>query len=525
MSGVSDPNPAEAIEVAQAAGIISLGNVISRVLGLARETVKADLFGATGLVSAFEAAAVVPTILYDLLVGGMISSALVPVLSEYAAPERRAELWQLLSTLVSLTVVVLSALVLLAELAAPQLAWLMGSGFDAKLLAATTRMLRIVIPAILFLNLSGIISGVLYALKRFAAPAFTAAVFNATVVVVALLMGRRWGVDSLTVGLLVGAALQVGLQLPGLRDGRFRFSLNLNHPGLRRIGLLYAPIILGLVVDQFAVGLSYNLASHTGPPSISWMKYAATLIQFPLGLVVTAVSVAILPTLSRQAADCQSDSFQETLTRGLRLVLALIIPATVGLFVLARPVVALIFEHGDFTPADTVATAEALRYHLVGLIFAAVDQPLIFAFYARKDTLTPALVGVGTVVLYVFLALAPTIFAPLTLSGLILANSLKWMAHALLMLWLAQRRLGRLQGYGLGALVGKATLASMVMVGVVWLTMRGLTGIAPAGFEGELIVVGGAGIAGAAVYLGLAMGLGVEELGLLWRAVRARRKA
>ena len=182
----------------------------------------------------------------------------------------------------------------------------------------------------------------------------------------------------------------------GLRGSRLRFALDFRHPALRRIGRLYLPILIGLVVDTLAVLLSYNLAFHTGEGSISWMEYAATVIQFPLGLVVTAVSIAILPTLSRQAADGQRGPFKATLAQGLRLVLTLTIPATVGLWVLAAPIVALVFEHGDFNPADTLATAEALRYALLGLLFTAVDQPLIFAFYARKDTLTPALVGEST---------------------------------------------------------------------------------------------------------------------------------
>ncbi|HIE39070.1 MAG TPA: murein biosynthesis integral membrane protein MurJ, partial [Anaerolineae bacterium] len=244
-----------------------------------------------------------------------------------------------------------------------------------------------------------------------------------------------------------------------------------------------------------------------------------TIIQFPLGLVVTAVSIAILPTLSRQASAEEAGPFRATLAQGLRLVLALVIPATAGLFVLAVPLVALVFEHGGFSPADTVAVAEALRYHLLGLIFAAVDQLLIFAFYARKDTLTPALVGVGTTVLYALTTISLSGLGLLTLPLLILINSLKWAAHALTMLVLTRRRMGGLGDHGLWGLTLRATLASLVMAAVTWGAMRSLMTAAPPGLPGELLVVGGAGGAGLVVYGLLAITLRMEEVHLLRAAL------
>ncbi|HIQ02536.1 MAG TPA: murein biosynthesis integral membrane protein MurJ [Anaerolineales bacterium] len=521
MERPSDSLPvSEQVQVTQAAGIIALGNVTSRVLGLVRVIVKSGLFGAGPHVSALDAAIRVPVTLYDLLVGGMISSALVPVLSDYALSHRRAELWNLLSLLLSAASLIVCGLLLVGELFAPQLVWLMAGGLSPPTQVLATELLRLVLPAILFLNLSGILAGALYALKRFTLPAFTAAVFNAAVVVVALLLGRRWSVRSMAAGLVVGAVLQVLLQLPGLRDARLRFALEFRHPALRRIGRLYLPILIGLVVDNLlAVVLSYNLASHIGDSSISWMQYAATIIQFPLGLVVTAVSIAILPTLSRQASAEEAGPFRATLAQGLRLVLALVIPATAGLFVLAVPLVALVFEHGGFSPADTVAVAEALRYHLLGLIFAAVDQLLIFAFYARKDTLTPALVGVGTTVLYALTTISLSGLGLLTLPLLILINSLKWAAHALTMLVLTRRRMGGLGDHGLWGLTLRATLASLVMAAVTWGAMRSLMTAAPPGLPGELLVVGGAGGAGLVVYGLLAITLRMEEVHLLRAAL------
>jgi len=507
------------VEVAQAAGIVALGNVISRVLGLVREMVKSGLFGAGPHVDALNAAIRVPSTLYDLLVGGMVSSALIPVLSDYAVPERRTELWRLLSVLISIASLALCAFVLVGELLAPQIVRLLVEGLSPSYQALATDLLRLALPSVIFLSLASILSGGLYALKRFTFPAFTAAIFNAGVVIVALILGRRWGVRSMAAGLLLGAALQVAFQLPGLRGARLRFALDFRHPALRRIGRLYLPILIGLVVDTLAVLLSYNLASRIGAGCISWMEYAANIIQFPLGLVVTAVSIAILPTLSQQAGAEENGPFQAILAQGLRLVLALIIPATLGLYVLANPIIALSFEHGNFTPADTAATAEALRCALLGLLFAAVDQPLIFAFYARKDTLTPALVGVGTTFLYVLMALIPWRMGVLTLPLLVLVNSFKLTTHALAMLALTRRRLGGLGDHGLWPLILKAALASLAMAALTGGVMRLLAAATPPGLLGELLVVGGAGGVGVVVYVLLALALRIEEMHLLRAAI------
>ncbi len=509
----------QSIGVAQAAGIIAIGNVLSRVMGLIREIVKADLFGAGGHVSALDTAMALPKIIYALVIGGMINSALIPVFSDYTAPERRDELWRLLSLLLVAVTVIVCGFVLIGEALAPQLVKLSAGGLPLADQQLAIGLLRVMLPGILFLSLAGVLSGALYALKRFTLPAFTAVVFNMAIVVLAVAFGGRWGVYSMAVGLVVGSLLQVVLQLVGLRGARLRIGRAFRHPAFRRIGRLYLPILAGLVVDKLAELLSYRLASHTGPSSTSLMTYSATIIQFPLGLVGTAISIAILPTLSRQTTRRQLGQFKSTLAQGLRLVLALMVPATVGLWVLSAPLVGLVFGHGRFTSVDTLATVAALRFHLLGLVFAAVDQPLIFSFYARQDTWTPALVGVATVFLYVIVALAPTLFAPLTLNGLILANSLKWAAHALLMLFLLRRRMGGLAGEGLWKTLFTAVPLSAVMGLAVWLVVMGLSRIAPVSTMGELLVVGGSGLVGVGVYGSLALLVGMEEIQLLRRTV------
>lgn len=511
----------KAAGMARAASFIAAGNVTSRILGLARETVIANLFGASELVSAFEVAQRIPIMLYDLLVGGMVSSALVPVFSEQIEQNRNA-LWQVVSLLLSLAVIVLGAVVLVIELAAPQVTLLLVPGFSDELLADTARLLRITTPAVLFLSLSGILTGLLYALKRFALPAFTAAIFNASIVIVALVgvLGFGWGIESLAVGLLLGAFFQVALQLPGLHDARLRFVIDIRHPALRRIGKLYLPVILGLVISLLAIALDRNFASRTGEQSIAWMRFATTIVQFPLGLISAAISLAILPTLSRLASgSAQANStiheFMDTLTTGLRLVLILIIPATVALFILGEPIVKLLFEHGDFVASDTQQTVLALRFYLIGLIFAAIDQPLIFAFYARQNTLTPALVGLLGVGFYLAAALLPTLVRPMQMTDLVLANSIQLTGHALVMMWLINR-LAPLRGRGLGPTTLKALTASGAMaVGLLGALPPLRNWLPPEGLVAEIVLVGILTLFGTGIYLPALALLRAQELTLL----------
>ncbi len=459
--------------------------------------------------------------IYELLVGGMLSAALVPVFSQVAEQKGRPALWALFSRVASLLAIVLAALVLLLELLAPQVAWLLGGGFEPELQAALTRMLRIITPAVLLFGLSGVVTGLLYALRRFTYPAFAAAVFNLGIIIAAPLLAGRLDAYSLAVGVLLGSILQLLIQIPAMRDVRFRFSLDLSDPALRRILVLYLPIALGLIVSNMQVAIDQRLASSTGESSVAWMDRATTLIQLPHGLVAVAISLAVLPTLSRQSAADDQDGFRRTLGLGLRLVLVLIIPATLGLLVMAEPITSLIFEHGRFTANDTYWTAWALRCYLAGLVFAAIDWPLNYAFYARQNTLTPALVGILSVGVYLVLALV--LIKPLGMLGLVLADSAKHFSHAITMLILTWRRIGNLSDQRLGRTAGKALLASTAMAALIALALSATTRFAGLdGLAGQLVaVVIPAGI-GIFAYLALASVLRMEEISRLRTLVRRR---
>jgi putative peptidoglycan lipid II flippase len=521
VSQLSAPESTEQAGIAQAAGLIALGSISSRVLGLVREQLIAYLFGATGLVSAFGIATKVPKMIYELLVGGMLSAALVPVFSQVAEQEGRPALWALFSRVASLLAIVLAGLVLLLEILAPQVAWLLGGGFDAELQAALARMLRIIIPAVLLFGLSGVVTGLLYTLQRFSYPAFAAAVFNLGIIIAAPLLAGRLDAYSLAVGVLLGSMLQLLIQIPGMRDIRFRFRLDFSDPALRRILVLYLPIALGLVVSNIQVGIDQRLASSTGASSIAWMDRATTVVQLPHGIVAVAISLAVLPTLSRFNAWGDEEGFRKTLGLGLRLVLALIIPATLGLLILAEPITSLLFEHGRFTARDTFWTAWALRYYLAGLVFAAIDWPLNYAFFARQDTLTPALVGVLSVGVYLVVALA--LLKPMGMLGLVLADSAKHFSHATTMLILTWRRIGSMSDQRLGHTAIKALLASGVMSMLMVLTLSATTRfVAANGLPGQLLAVALPAGVGVLAYLALASTLHIEEISKLRLMVRQR---
>ncbi|MBL8119663.1 MAG: murein biosynthesis integral membrane protein MurJ [Anaerolineae bacterium] len=521
--------------VARASSIVAMGNLAGRVLGLAREIVLTNLFGASRAVDAFNVAIIVPKALYDLLIGGHVNSALVPVLSEVVTRDGRKALWQLVSVLCSLLTVALALIVLGLEVFAPQIVNIVSGGFDAQTLELATGLLQLTAPALIFLGLFAVLSGTLYALREFTWPAFAVMVFNGTIVVMSLVFAPQIGVRPVmqngqamlqvarpdagiivvTLGWLVGSFAQMALQLPGMRGARLHFTLNWRHPALRQIVLLYAPVMFSLVMDTLVIRtFSYNLASQTGEGSIGYMTWATTLIQFPQGLVATAISIAILPTLSRQAALIAAEgdkAFKDTLGLGLRLTMTLILPAAVGLFVLGTPIVMLLFQHGAFDATATQMTTLAMRLYLVGLPFAALDLLLVYAFYARQDTLTPALVGVFSLALYMLVAVM--LFPRFGLFSLMIADSCKHIVHALVSALLLRRRLQGMGEQRLMLTLGKTALAAGAMGLVAAIILPPLTAwIGTNTLIREALLVTLAGGVSTAVFVGMAMWLRLEEL-------------
>jgi putative peptidoglycan lipid II flippase len=517
--------------VAVAAAVIALGNVVSRLLGLGREQVMAGLFGATAATDAFVAASAVPQIVYDLLVGGAISAALVPVFVDAAADEER--LWRVLSAVLTLVALVLTGMALVLGLFAPLVVDLIASRLGDEARAAAIPMVRIMLVAVVLQGLAGVLTAVLYARRRVTLPAFAVAVYNAGVIAAALLLHQVLGIYALVLGVVVGAAGQLLLQVPGLGRLRYRPRLDLRSAEVRSIVRLYLPVAAGMLVTIVGIVIDRNLASGLAEGSLSVMSYATRLIQFPLGLVGTAISFAVLPLLARHASTlttaaragagageaAAADGYRETLRFGARTVLLLMLPATIGLIVLREPLVRLLFEHGRFGGVETDRTALVFLAYAPQLPFTALDQLLIVAYYARKDTRTPVVVGVVTVLLY--LVTAVTLIGPLDVAGLALANAVQNSAHGLILLVLLERAGARLLDADFARWTARVLLASLGVGAVLWLAQPALQFVAggDAALALALLVLGAMTIVAYLLALEL---LGVRDARSVYALVRER---
>lgn len=517
--------------IARAALTIMVGNATSRLLGMVRELVIAGLFGATGTVDAFTAAYRVPAMVYDLLVGGLISAALVPVFSDYAQEDPPQRLWHIAGVFLSLISLVLAGMVAVLFFFSQPIMDIFGYGFSPETKKLAVTLLQFMLPAVLLMGVAGVITALLYSRQQFVFSAFCAAAFNAGIIIMALLLQPLMGVGSLVVGVLFGALLQVILQLYPLRKMRFKPRLNLSHPAVIKITRLYLPVAAGLVVTAIGIAIDTNLASQTGEGNLAAMRFATGLVQFPLGLVATATTTAILPTLSRYSSNLISPDYpspatpdslhkyKATLALGIKMILLAILPATVGLIILRHPLIQILFQRGNFDADATSRTALAFLGYSPGLPAAALDQTFIFAFYAMKNTLTPVLVGVLGVGVYLVVALS--LISPLSFFGLALATSAQIVAHTIVMFVLLWRAIGGFSGLKLGQVALRSLVASGVMGGVC-LTLASYWSPSP-GIPTTMslvIFLGAISGLGFIVYVLVLIALRTEEVSLAWQKVR-----
>jgi putative peptidoglycan lipid II flippase len=504
-----------------AATIIALGNVLSRGLGLVREQVIAATFGATAGTDAYVLARTLPLILYDLLVGTVITAAFVPVFVQVGEKDEK-HLLRLVSIVLTIAALAFTLIAGVLAIFAQPLIGLIGGGFTQpgqQELAAS--LLRVALISVIFQGLAGILTSVLYARNRFTLPAFANAAYNAGVIVAIALLAGRLGVTALSVGLVVGALGQFALQAAGLTDfwRAFRPHVDFQDPALRRILILAGTVALGMIVTVIGQLIDRNLASHLPEGSLTSMQYATTVIQFPLGIVGLATSYAILPTLSR-FSDGGQDSlsqYRAALTFGLKIVLLLMLPALAGLVALAEPVIAVLLQRGAFTAADTARTASIFLAYAPMLPLTAVDYLLISAFYARQNARTPVIVGVVCVGIYLVIALS--LIRPLGAVGLAFANAMQNSAHAVILLVLLSRTLPGLRlGAALTPFLVRTIPAAAIMGIVVWLAWPVL------GHAGGVLGLFASLVLGVVVYGGLINLLGVEESRAVVGLVRQRLK-
>jgi putative peptidoglycan lipid II flippase len=387
--------------IAGSAAVVSIAVMCSRLLGLVREQVFAGLFGAGFAYDSFVVAFRIPNLLRDLFGEGALSAAFVTVFSAYDSNKTKEETWELASNVLTFIAILLSLLTLLAVYLAGPIVAVLAPDFSlipgkAEL---TEKLTVIMLPFLIFISLSAVVMGILNTKGRFFVPALASSFFNLGSVIggVSLVyILPRYGqpaIVGMAFGTLIGGILQLGVQLPSLyRTGfRYRPILKITDPGLRKTLRLMVPATIGLSATQINIFINTNFAASCAEGSVSWLNYAFRLVQLPIGLFGVALSIAMLPVLAKQAAKKNIADMTGTMVSSLTLVFALTLPATVGLIYLSEPIIRLIFEHGVFTRADTLATAQTLSLYAFGLFAYSANKVLVPAFYALDKTRYPVI--------------------------------------------------------------------------------------------------------------------------------------
>jgi len=509
--------------IARAATQVMALFVVSRALGLAREMVIGAVFGTSAEYDAYLAAARIPDLLFSLMAGGALASAFIPTLAGYFARDDAEGGWRLASAVVNLVLVVLTLAAGLAWAVAPGLvATVLAPGFPPPQQALTISLMRMMLVAPVLFGVSGVVMGILNTRQHFLLPALAPSLLNLSLIAAAGLLASRLGARALALGYVLGAVLHLAVQLPGLpRVGaRYHPVFTLSDPGVREVLRLMAPRVLGLAAVHLNFLVNTNIASRLGDGAVSALNYAWLLMLLPQGVFAQAVATAAFPTFAEQAARGERASMRHTLATTLRMVFFVTVPAAVGLLVLRRPLVALLFERGAFQAASTDAVAWALAFYALGLVGHAGVEIVVRAFYALHDTWTPVWVGGLAMSLNVVLSLTlPGVFAWMGLpahGGLALANSVATLLEMGGLMVLLRPRLGGVEGRVLGASVARSGLAAGAMGLLLALWQRALPGASGA-------VVGAGGILlGAGAYLLAAVLIGMDEIHFSLRRLRRR---
>lgn len=520
--------------IALAALILMVGNVLSRVLGLVREQLAAGLFGTGDEIAAFTIADNIQTLLFDLLASGALQAALIPVLAQWAAPEAgtRHELKRIGGTLLMGVLIVVGMSVALGMVFAPHVvdALIRISGDEQargpETVELTVRLVRIVLPAALFLCLATVLQAMLYAIEKVTAPALSTAVRNFAIVTVTALFGSAWGVEAMAWGTVIGAAAIIAIQIPPLmRHGILPTpSLDLGHPALRQILVLYIPVFLGLLVNSAAVIVDRGLAWSAGEDAVGAMRYATTLVQLTLGIVAAAISLASLPTLARHFQAKDEPAYRATLGRALLMVTLLAFPATFGLASLARPIADLLFGYGATTESGLHHISIALLGYLPGTLAAAYDQVLIFAFYARQNTRVPVAIGIMSVVVYFIVAFS--LVGRFGMIGLVFANSAQFIVHTVVIWWIGRHAFGWDPSPRLRTLIPKCAMAAgcaaLAAWGLATALGRALDGVDGTQLAERFAIVALPGAVFAGIYVIAVMRIVPHEVAWIVSSVRRR---
>ena len=444
----------------------------SRILGLVREQVLAALFGASAATDAYNVAFRIPNLLRDLFAEGAMSAAFVPTFTRLLATGGREAAWRLGNYVINALLLVTGILVTLGIVyAAPLVTSLAAEGYtaDPAKMALTVQLARIMLPALMFIALAAALMGMLNSLQHFFVPAFSPAMFNVVTIICAVALVPlmpRFGMEpiaAIAIGTLLGGIAQLALQWPTLRREGFRYrpTLDFKDEGLRRVLVLMGPGTIGMAATQLNVFVNTLLATSQGEGAVSWLNYAFRLMYLPIGLFGVSLATAVLPAVSRHVVNKDIAASRTTIADGLSLMMMLNLPATIGLMVLATPIVRVIFEHGKFTATHTAATAAALRYYAIGLIAYSIVRIASPTFYALGKNRVPVIVSMFTVVVNAVLNIV--LVRTMGYTGLALGTSIAAIFNACTLLVLLRRNLGGLDERRVLASLARITVASAAM--------------------------------------------------------------
>jgi putative peptidoglycan lipid II flippase len=518
----------------RAAGIVGLAVMCSRILGLIREQICAALFGGGGAMDAFTAAFRIPNLLRDLFAEGALSTAFVTTFSKTAVHSNDAAAWRLANKIATMAAVVLGALCVLGIVFSPQLVGTLAPGFNPTKAALTVTLTRIMFPFILLVSLAALVMGMLNAKNVFGMPAMASSFFNVGSIVGGVVLGYwldpQFGplaLYGLAIGTLIGGALQLGVQLPHLHRLGFRYhpDFKWRDPGVAAVLSLMGPSVIAASTTQFNVLVNSIFASHLGDGPIFWLAIAFRLMQLPLGLFGVALGTVTLPLLARLVAVGNLPAFRSELSRGMRLAFLLTIPCTVGLMMLAEPIVSVLYQHGRFDAHQTTEAAGALRYYAIGLAGYAALKVLVNAFYALDQRRTPMYVSFFAVALNLLLNWIFTRQLGWGHRGLAFSTGCVATCNFIVLYALMHRHLKRLETRRMSTLLIKVLLASVALGLVCWSAQRWLfhdwAQMAFAARLGGLLLTI---VVGILAYMGCGAALRIDELRELMSALRRRAR-
>jgi putative peptidoglycan lipid II flippase len=520
--------------IARYAGLTSMATLASRLLGLARDQVLAALFGAGNEMDAFVVAFRIPNLTRDLFAEGAMSAAFVPTFTRQLTLRGRRDAWRLGNNVLNALLMTTGLLVVAGIVCARPLVELYAGDFASVpgKLDLTVRLTRVVLPFLTMVVVAAAVMGMLNSLHHYFVPALSPAMFNVATIAGAFtlvpLMPRLGlpPIMGIAFAALAGGIGQVAIQWPSLRREGFRYEriFDPRDPELRRVLLLMGPGTIGLAATQVNLFVNTLLATSQGTGAASWLTYAFRLMYLPIGLFGVSIGTAVLPAVSRHATVGDTAGIRHTVSRGLAMMLMLNVPATLGLIVLATPIVQLLFERGHFLPADTAATAAAVRLYAVGLAGYSAVRIASPTFYAIGESRTPAIVSAGVIVVNVVASLA--LVRTIGFQGLALSTSIAAITNAAVLLWLLRRRLGGLQGRYLLVTLVKVTISAVVMAVAAVAIQHAMDRVAPwSGLAAQAIRLAATIGGSLAALAAMAKILGVDAFGdaLAMIQVRVRK--